>query len=62
MQIRSQQNEPSSSPLNTDALISEAIHDLRDLSRSLNSEYYLELGLYEAIRRELALIEEAGEI
>jgi signal transduction histidine kinase len=62
MQIRTQQNEPSSSPLNTDALISEAIHDLRDLSRSLNSEYYLELGLYEAIRRELALIEEAGEI
>ncbi|MFM1999821.1 MAG: hypothetical protein RL204_1768 [Bacteroidota bacterium] len=62
MQIRSQQTEPSSSPLSTDALISEAIHDLRDLSRSLNSEYYLELGLYEAIRRELAIIETAGDI
>ncbi|MDZ4823403.1 MAG: ATP-binding protein [Flavobacteriales bacterium] len=36
-------------------LVARAIHELRDLSQSLNGNYVLELGLEEAVKRELAL-------
>jgi signal transduction histidine kinase len=62
MQIRSLQNERMSSTLHPEDLISEALQELRSLTQTLNSDYHLELGLYEAIRRELALVEAMNDI
>jgi two-component system NarL family sensor kinase len=41
-------------------LVSKAIHDLRNLSRSLNTDSILSSGLVKAIETELAIIEQAG--
>jgi signal transduction histidine kinase len=62
MQIRSFQNEEISLDIKPEDLISEAIQDLRSLSKTLHSDYYLELGLNAAIRNELALIETSADI
>lgn len=43
----------------TESLLSKAIADLRDLSKSLNGEKITDLGLQAAIEHELALIEKA---
>lgn len=43
-------------------LVSRAIHDLRNLARSLNGNYILENGLVNSIRRECEVISESGEI
>ena len=42
---------------NSKTLITKAIQDLRDLSRSLNTDYVLELGLIRAIEYELEIIQ-----
>lgn len=62
MQIRSMQNEQTPLTLHPEDLISEAIQDLRSLTQTLNADYHLELGLYEAIKRELALVESNADI
>lgn len=41
-------------------LISKAIQDLRDLSRSLNTDYVVEMGLARSIEYELELIKKTG--
>jgi signal transduction histidine kinase len=41
-------------------LISKAIQDLRDLSRSLNSDYVSEMGLLRSIEYELEMIQKTG--
>lgn len=41
-------------------LIQRSLQDLRDLSRSLNNTYQLELGLENAVKRELELIRKVG--
>jgi two-component system, NarL family, sensor kinase len=41
-------------------LISKAIHDLRDLSRSLNTDYIIEVGLLYAVQYEMELMSKAG--
>jgi two-component system, NarL family, sensor kinase len=43
-------------------LISKAIQDLRDLSRSLNTDYVVEMGLLRSIEYELELIKRTGAI
>lgn len=43
-------------------LISKAIQDLRDLSRSLNTDYVVEMGLLRSVEYELELIKRAGTI
>ena len=42
------------------SLISKAIHDLRDLSKSLNTDYVTELGLMRAVEYELEMIQKTG--
>jgi two-component system, NarL family, sensor kinase len=46
----------------THHLISKAIRDLRDLSRSLNTEYLAELGLLRSIEYELEMIGKTGSV
>ncbi len=41
-------------------LVSKAIHDLRDLSRSLNGDKIADLGLQDAIENELKIIQNTG--
>ncbi len=43
-------------------LVSKAIQDLRDLSKSLNSDYVTELGLLRAIEYELELVAKTGTL
>ena len=43
-------------------LISKAIQDLRDLSRSLNTDYVVEMGLLRSIEYELELIKRTGAL
>ena len=43
-------------------LIGKAIQDLRDLSRSLNTDYVKEMGLIRAIEYELSLLKKTGTI
>ncbi len=43
-------------------LISKAIQDLRDLSRSLNTDYVIEMGLLRSIEYELELIKRTGTL
>jgi two-component system, NarL family, sensor kinase len=43
-------------------LISKAIQDLRDLSRSLNTDYVVEMGLLRSVEYELELIKRTGTI
>jgi signal transduction histidine kinase len=46
--------------INTKELVSKAIYDLRDISRSLNADSRLSSGLLKAVEQELSLIEKAG--
>lgn len=46
----------------TEELLGKAINDLRDLSRSLHTEKIADIGLTDAIRHELALIEKTTQI
>ena len=41
-------------------LISKAIHDLRDLSKSLNTDYVTEMGLTRSVEYELEMIQRTG--
>ena len=41
-------------------LISKAIHDLRDLSKSLNTDYVTEMGLTRSVEYELEMIKRTG--
>ena len=43
-------------------LISKAIQDLRDLSRSLNTDYVIEMGLLRSVEYELELIKRTGTL
>jgi signal transduction histidine kinase len=43
-------------------LISKAIQDLRDLSRSLNTDYVIEMGLLRSVEYELELIKKTGTL
>jgi len=43
-------------------LISKAIQDLRDLSRSLNADYVIEMGLLRSVEYELELIKRTGTL
>jgi signal transduction histidine kinase len=57
-------NEPSSlqNKINDSReLITKAIQDLRDLSKSLNTDYVIELGLARAIEYELEIIKRSGD-
>ena len=47
---------------NSKELVSKAIIDLRDLSRSLNTDYVQQMGLVRAIEYELELIKKTGVI
>lgn len=42
-------------------LVSKAIQDLRDLSRSLNTDYVVQMGLHRAVEYELELLQKAGK-
>jgi signal transduction histidine kinase len=48
--------------LNSKELVSKAITDLRDLSRSLDTDYVQEMGLQRAIEYELEMIKKTGTI
>src|SRR4030095_11999070 len=48
--------------LNSKELVSKAIVDLRDLSRSLDTDYVQEMGLQRAIENELEMIKKTGTI
>jgi signal transduction histidine kinase len=48
--------------LNSKELVSKAITDLRDLSRSLDTDYIQEMGLQKAIAYELELIKKTGTL
>jgi two-component system NarL family sensor kinase len=48
--------------INSKELVSKAIVDLRDLSRSLDTDYVKEMGLLRAIEYELELIRKTGTI
>ena len=48
--------------INSKQLVSKAIVDLRDLSRSLDTDYVKEMGLLRAIEYELELIRKTGTI
>jgi signal transduction histidine kinase len=48
--------------LNSKELVSKAIVDLRDLSRSLDTDYVQEMGLQRAIEYELEMIKKTGTI
>lgn len=48
--------------LNSKELVSKAITDLRDLSRSLDTDYVQEMGLQRAIEYELEMIKRTGTI
>ena len=48
--------------LNSKELISKAIVDLRDLSRSLDTDYVQEMGLQRAIEYELEMIRKTGTV
>lgn len=48
--------------LNSKQLVSKAITDLRDLSRSLDTDYVQEMGLQRAIEYEMELIKKTGTI
>ncbi len=48
--------------ITTKDIISKAIGDLRDLSRSLNTDYIADMGLQKAIEYELDLISKSGTI
>lgn len=56
------QSDDSALLLSTRELVSRSLSDLRDLSKSLNHTYQLDLGLSNAIKRELKLIGERGSI
>ena len=43
-------------------LISKAIEDLRALSKSLNGEMFVDVGLHEAIKREVGILQKGGFI
>ena len=45
---------------NSRTLITKAIQDLRDLSKSLNTDYVVELGLMRSIEYELEMIQKTG--
>ncbi len=45
---------------NSKTLITKAIQDLRDLSKSLNTDYVIELGLMRSIEYELEMIRKTG--
>lgn len=47
---------------NTADLLSRAIHDLRNLSKSLNGNFVMEIGLEEAIRREVNIVQSSGQV
>jgi len=48
--------------LNSKELVSKAIVDLRDLSRSLDTDYVQEMGLQRAIEYELEMIKKTGTV
>ena len=48
--------------LNSKELVSKAIVDLRDLSRSLDTDYVQEMGLQRAIEYELEMVKKTGTI
>jgi two-component system, NarL family, sensor kinase len=48
--------------INSKELVSKAIGDLRDLSRSLDTDYVKEMGLQRAIEYELEMIQKSGTI
>lgn len=47
---------------NTTALITKAIDDLRTLSKSLNGEMFVDVGLQEAVKREVTVLQDGGFI
>lgn len=47
--------------LRSKELVSKAISDLRDLSKSLNTDMVKELGLYEIVQRELIMVSRSGQ-
>jgi two-component system, NarL family, sensor kinase len=47
--------------LSTKELVAKAINDLRDLSKSLNPDMIREVGLCEAINRDLSLLSKSGQ-
>jgi signal transduction histidine kinase len=55
-------NEQQEKVTTTKGIISKAISDLRDLSRSLDTDYIQEMGLQKAIAYELELIKKTGTL
>jgi two-component system, NarL family, sensor kinase len=54
--------EPTSKKIQTTKeLVSQAIHDLRNLSKSLNTDLIKEIGLCEIIQREILLVSKSGQ-
>jgi signal transduction histidine kinase len=48
--------------LSSKELVSKAIHDLRNLSRSLNTDSILSSGLIKAIETELSIVDHSGDL
>ncbi|MBL7709576.1 MAG: hypothetical protein JNJ86_10915 [Chitinophagaceae bacterium] len=57
-----QQNGNNIKVASSHQLVSKAIQDLRDLSRSLNTDYVAEMGLIRSIEYELEMISKTGVI
>ena len=55
-----QQDDTNSKITDSHQLVSKAIQDLRDLSRSLNTDYVSEMGLQRSIEYELEMIRKTG--
>ncbi len=58
-------NEPNSEDVtkpNAKDLISKAIHDLRQLSKTLNSDRIKRIGFFEAFKLDLDIIQQSGQV
>lgn len=55
------ESNPQKKLLDTKELISKAINDLRDLSRSMHGDRIAELGLQQSLADELQILENSGE-
>ena len=55
-------NEDKEKISSTVELITKAIEDLRALSKSLNGEMFVDIGLHEAVKREVGILQKGGFI
>jgi two-component system, NarL family, sensor kinase len=60
--LKNETNSEDTSKPNVKELISKAIHDLRQLSKTLNSDRIKQIGFFEAFKLDLSIIQQSGQI